>query len=367
MRTATATSDRDGVARLGGNVVPDDWKRWYRDELLVVARSGSDIALTSHRFDAGFEGWETGIFPALDPVDGHVRAEGFADRGVYRPGEVAHVQVLARTEDRRAFANPGRRPVRWAFVDPSGQALREGQGTLDADGAFPLDLKIPAATELGDHRVDLAIGADQASVTIPVRHFRAPAFRVDVQPRAPTRLPGQAAEATVHARYLFGAPMRSLPVAWSVRRVPLDLQVEGAEGFSFAPMPAEDAWSYAPTEESVSQGTGTLAPDGSFAIAQVLGAADVKRPWLYSLEAVVTDLDRQQVAGRARVDVLDASVHPGVRVGSWLGEAGKAVEVDVLAAAMDGSLARGQAVELEAVRRTWTRCASAGSTGTTTG
>lgn len=342
----------DGAAVAVGDLVPDDWHGWG-DDVGVLVRSGDDVSLTWHQWRDGFWGYEHGVDESFDARQEQIDVELFSDRGVYRAGDLIHVQATARTKSRKLLRAPAGQELSWELHGPEGETVATGKGKLDDKGAFAFDVTTDAAGATGDYSVQVKVGQDTGYLGVPVRAYRAPSFRVDVAGPS-SAVVGDTLEATINARYLFGAPMKEERVQWSVRRAPLSLAPPQWDGFSFAALPAEEEW-YAPEpiEEPISNGEGKLGKDGSFRITQALGAGDVTRPWSYIAEATVTDTDRQQVSNRVTIPVHSSQAYAGVRVPNWVGTTGSPVKVEIVAIKADMTDASGQAVKVTALRRTW--------------
>lgn len=347
----SGTTDADGMAWASGDLVPDDWSSWD-DRLWAVVQMGDDVALTSHQWTSGMQAWDFDAFGYFDPEQAKLEVSSFTDRGVYRPGETAHAQLVARQKVLDGLQAPGRRELSWTFSDPNGVELAKGAGTLNDMGAWAIDLPLPRSGALGDHALRTLFGDEAHTTSVSVRAYRAPAFRVDVA--APdTRLAGETLEATIEARYLFGAPMAGATLKWSIWRAPLSISPRGWEEFSFEALPAMDEWSDGEGPASVASGESRLDAAGRFVASQALPATDLKRPWAYSIEGTVTDVDRQQVSGRREVAVHVAESYAGIRAKTSLGTAGEPVEVEVVTVTPGGEPRGGAPVTLSVFRRTW--------------
>ena len=355
-------TDASGLAVAPGSLVPEDWSSW-RDPLWVVVRAGDDTAVTNHNWDRGLDGWSHGVASSFDPASSSVQMASFTDRGVYRPGDTAHVQVTLRSASLAGMAVPTRRAIAWTFKDPNGQELAKGQGETDAYGTWTANLAIPKATSLGEHTLEIAAGGDRTYVWIPVKAYRAPAFRADVT-APPIALVGGTLTSTVEGRYLFGAPMNGAKLAWTIGRQPLVLAPDGFDDFSFDVVPDFGDWRGRPGYESVSSGKADLDAMGRATVTQALPADAVKRPWTYEVEGTITDTDRQQVSARRSVDVHVAEAYVGVRGPGGLGTVGKPVSVQFVTVTPAGEARSGAAVKLSAVRRTWDVVRERGMDGT---
>ena len=269
----TGTTDKDGLAVAKGDLVPDDWRSWS-DPLWVVARLGTDIAIGNHQLNDGLESWNHGVWTSFDADGQDLRWGSFTDRGVYRLGETAHVQVTLRDADQAGLAVPKNRDLHWKITDPLGQELGSGDAKADANGTWTTDVKLPEDGALGEYGLEVTRGDDRTWVSIAARAYRAPAFRVDVT-APPVALAGGTLTASAQGRYLFGGAMKGAKVSWRVGRTPLELSPKGWDSFSFSPMPDFDDWNRHEGYESLSQGKGVLGPTGQLPIVQEIGRAHV--------------------------------------------------------------------------------------------
>ncbi len=359
------TCDKDGVALATGDFIDDGESDWSGEEVLAVVRNGTDVAIVGHRTREGLDPWRAGAWSAFDPDGKRLDIEAFTDRGVYRPGDTAHVAVTARVADMQGLSATGG-ALSWSVSDPDGADAGSGACALSSGGTCTFDVATPDDARLGDWSVRLESedGLSSAYASIPIRAYRAPAFRVDVA--GPERLvAGDTLNVKADARYLFGAPMKGAKAKWSVRRVAREPSFSEFEGYRFAALPSDDLWSMPEAvEEPVSSGNGVIDAEGRLAVSQGLPAEQVSRPYSYLVEATVTDTDRQQVSARALVEVDSASVYPGVKPEGWLAEAQKPTRVLVTAVSPEGKLAKGASIRTTLLRRTWDNIRERGIDGT---
>lgn len=346
-------TDATGLAQAKQPLVAEDWYGGWRDDVVAIVRNGADTSVTAHSWNGGLQGWEHGISESFLSRPDPVVIEGYAERGVYRPGDTVHVAFVAREEGLHALRAPANRALTWTLTDPNGQELKTGTGSLDDTGNWAIDAELPEDGALGDYDLTARVGNAAGNASIRVAEYRAPAFRVDVASE-PHRTSGEMMTATVSGRYLFGAPMKAGHVKWSIRRTELDFTPADWAEFRFDAISTSDEWSYQEAlEESVSSGEATLDANGQLVVTQALAPENIIRPWNYTVEATVTDADRQQVSNRTVVAVSSAAVYPGVHVKTWLGTAGVPVEAEFVAVDPDGRVAAGTPLRVTAIRRTW--------------
>lgn len=223
----TATTDAMGYARFDAGLARGTGGD---APAMVVARDGDrDLAflsLTEPEFDLsdrGVEGRE-----AAPPVDVFLAT----DRGAYRAGETIRATALAR--DAAAQAVEGL-PLTAILRRPDGveysRAAAQDQGAGGRVFALPVAGNAPRGVWRLEVLADLE-AEPLAARTVLVEDFLPERIDVDVTVgEAPLRL-GGAADLTVGARYLFGAPGADLAVEGETLVRPAGA-VAGFEGYAF--------------------------------------------------------------------------------------------------------------------------------------
>ncbi|MBI4815430.1 MAG: hypothetical protein HY791_04200 [Deltaproteobacteria bacterium] len=276
----------DGVARFDLELPADSL-----GELFGVVRSGDDSIVTRLSEAELSSPWHFGL-PGDVPV---LEAAVFTDRGVYRPGESVELKVIARPDGRR----PELERVRLSIRDSRGQSLEDRELATDGFGAAHSSLSISKSAPTGEYEIEVTAEGRTARRTFRVEEYRVPTFRVVVDlPEAVVEGP---AAATVKASYLFGGALGDRPVKWQISREPAVFAPNGFERFVFGR-------GGAPT--LVASGDGRLGSDGSRRVELQLEAPG--RPYRYTVDASVTDLDRQTWAGRVSRTVHGADVYVGL-------------------------------------------------------
>lgn len=363
----TATADAMGVARFPDGILPAGWRSWD-DEVWVEARLGDDVALVNHEWRAGPGPWRFGIYSSFDSDGRQVRTYGFLDRGVYKLGDPVHARVTLRGLDIDGLDIPSG-SVTWTLKDDNGAEVRSGEGRLDDRGGFSVSTELPGEGALGYWSLQLRVDSPEHGElshyeSIPVKAYRAPSFRVDLDAPEQSR-PGQLAAATVNGRYLFGAPMPDAEVRWNVFQGETRHTPEGWDGFAFAPRWEGPWWRdyYEESPEVIASGDGRLDGDGQLPITAQIPATDDGVARRVTVEAQVTDPARQVVAGSAEVLVHPADYYAGVRPSTGFTPAGQPVDIQAVAVSPDGEAAA-RAVEISVSRRTWDRVREKGMDGT---
>ena len=149
-------------------------------------------------------------------------AKAFAvtDRPVYRPGQEVNYKVWLRhaqydQEDVSQFAN---RKVKVQMHDPKGEKILDKHFTADEFGGFEFKHLLPDAATLGAYRVQVNGFNLGGANSFRVEEYKKPEFEVVIDaPTEPVML-GEEIEATINAKYLFGAPVANAKVKYKVLR-----------------------------------------------------------------------------------------------------------------------------------------------------
>ncbi|MCA9544515.1 MAG: hypothetical protein KC613_08995, partial [Myxococcales bacterium] len=295
----------------------------YDGDQTMVALDG-DYRMAPYRF--GLSGaWEN-----TPP-----RAEGvaFTDRGIYRPGETLYVRGILRERSLGRLSTPAGRAVKVKLTDPRGETVGEVDATASAFGGVTAQFTLPPDGKLGDYGVEIRDADRELSWSTQARvaEYRAPTFLVDVTRAGGDLLAGEAITATVEGRYLFGAAMGGAETTWAVTRGPASYDPPEAKGFAFGKQVPWWAVESEPEAEEVARGAWTLDDEGRHEVQGGEAKAEPDGPSRYTVEAGVTDVDRQVGGGRTRFLVHPAAFYLGVRGPAGFATAGEAFDAELVA------------------------------------
>src|SRR5690606_19298987 len=100
-------------------------------------------------------------------------------------------------------------------------------------------------------------------------------------------------------------------------------------------------------------GTGRTDANGEFVIRVPASLDDTDASRRFTLEAVVTDINEQPVAGRAEIIVHRGQVYAGVQPGVYVANAGESFESEIVTLDWDAEPVAGQEVTVELVEQRW--------------
>jgi uncharacterized protein YfaS (alpha-2-macroglobulin family) len=188
--------------------------RREKTPIMVVVNHGRDLSflplehdehqLDFSRFDIG------GVANQTSP--NQVSASLFTDRGLYRPGETAHIGYILRTADwQRSIAGM---PVEIEITDPRGMVAASDRRSATASGFDAYDFTPGVHSATGSYSASIYLVKNNRrtafidSVSFSVREFEPDRMKVDLRlAEAPARgwLLPQQVKPVVTARHLFGA------------------------------------------------------------------------------------------------------------------------------------------------------------------
>jgi alpha-2-macroglobulin len=368
---ARARTDADGFARITG-LRPRGPDADCQDECnpafdgYVAAVLGADRAVVGfNAWDPDLAAWNFGVWSAWSTDQRMTAAAAvFTERGIYRPGERVYAKAIVRSGPLGALVAPRGDSLKWEFLDRDYQLVRDTVTTLSsfgtADQSFPLGSDVP----LGFYAIRLRLqhGGEwhvMAETSYQVAEYRPPEFLVDVNADPAPRHAGDEVDASVTARYLFGAPMAGARVRLLVQHRPMhawELEIPGADGWQIGGYDFDEHFDSVEStiaEERVD----TLDAQGALDVSVRMPATENGRAARTGILAVVTDANRQTVSAGRSIVVHPAAFYVGAksRGDDWFWRAGTPVELDVIALRPDGERVSGVRVAGVVVRREWHR------------
>ncbi len=297
----------------------------------LIARRGEDLTYIRYkdlRADV-VESSTSGVpYVASTPYRGSI----FSDRGVYRPGDTAHVTAIVR--DGKDKAPDAGLPVDIKLVDPRAKVAKKMTLKTNAAGVISFDHVMPAFADTGHWRVAMTV-ADKplAAYDLQVEEFVPERMKVQLASKVQEALVGTNLEFDVAARYLFGGSA-------------LDSGVELAcsiEPTRFVPDQNQDlTYGVEPKGKPVSLGEpsrGQLDPAGRLSIA--CPEPDENTTFTQTGELTATASVLEAGSGRATVKTATVMLHPekyylGVRTKNSKASAGETFQVEGLVVGWTG-------------------------------
>jgi hypothetical protein len=128
-----------------------------------------------------------------------------SDKPVYQPGQTIHVRSLAlRQPDLKPVA--GQETV-FTVVDPKGNIIFKQREPSSPFGIAAADCELADEIIEGPYAIACKIGDTESKLTVDVKKYVLPKFKIDVDLDQPFYEPGQKVKGTVQADYFFGKPV----------------------------------------------------------------------------------------------------------------------------------------------------------------
>ena len=339
---ARGRTDADGWARMD---LPAAMEDELAQPLVAVVTRGPDsnfLVLPGSEVDyPGARG-----APYAEP--GALEAMVYTERGIYRPGETVHAQILVRTADGGA---PAPFPALLRIIRPDGQVFRELPMVLNERGAAPVSVAIPDYLPTGAYTLR-AVLPDSTTVlgdtTVQLEDFVPPQVAAEWRD-VPARIAaGQDVRAFLAARFLFGRAAANLAAQVSVVFDPAPFASDRWPGYTFG----DPGKKFEAIHRSLARTR--LDADGACEVRTPTSTAWRPPAALRArLFATVVEPGGRPVyaVADAQVDVYPFYVGLKADGGRATAPVGSPFRVDIAAALPDGAAAR----EVAALKAVWSR------------
>ncbi|HET7436545.1 MAG TPA: alpha-2-macroglobulin family protein [Thermoanaerobaculia bacterium] len=354
---------------------PDDWEVTWNAlsnlHFLVSAEKDGDVAYVGSDWTEGLTPWEFGVNFDIRETDPLVRGTIFSDRGVYKLGEEIHFKAVVRADTPKGMQLlPAGTKIDVTLRDSSSRELDHRSVALNAWSSGEWTFKLPADAPLGTYFVQAKLAEPnrgEISGNFLVAAYRRPEFRVDAKLDGASALAGAKLNGRITGKYLFGGAMNGRPVKWTyTKQASYDVPEKitdrwPTERFTFLGWDDEENGERG--KISISENEATLNASGDLKLTLDTEKNAEGWPYDYTLEGVVTDVTRQQIAGRASFRVHPASFYIGVKTPDYFSDTTNGIDTEVLAAGLDGLAVPGVTVKIELKKLQWTSVRSAEGDG----
>ena len=328
---------------------------------LLVAKKGKDIMFTPENM------WGESSFQKVARPDA-MRWFVYSDRGMYKPSEEVRFKAWVRKDghgkggDIDAVPGIAGKTAQWSIHDPRGAELGKGTAKVDEFGSFDVAFKLPNNANLGAARINLSIDAaglaGQSTMQyFDIQEFRRPEFEVTASASEGPHEVGKHAIVTLSASYYSGGGLPDAPVEWSIERSTVGFTPPNRSEFHFGPEPVS-FWSWRSSSSRKSDvktetWSSKTNPQGIHRIRLDFDALEPSYPMSLAITGHVTDVNRQQWAGRTSMIVHPASVSAGLKLAKSFLRAGENIDTEIVVVDQEGKPAPGRHVTLKSARIDW--------------
>ncbi|MEE9602211.1 MAG: MG2 domain-containing protein, partial [Thermoguttaceae bacterium] len=137
------------------------------------------------------------------------------DKPVYQPGQTIRLRSLGlRRPDSKPVAGE---EIVFSVSDPKGNVIFRRRDVTSRFGIASMDCPLANEIITGPYRVQCEVGDTSSEVTVEVKKYVLPKFKIDVKLDKPYYQPAQRVRGTVDVRYFFGKPAQDAEVNIDVR------------------------------------------------------------------------------------------------------------------------------------------------------
>ncbi|MEM9462205.1 MAG: Ig-like domain-containing protein [Myxococcota bacterium] len=370
-----------------------------KGSLLIVEHEGDSAVLRVDQSDLRGR-WRPGGRKA--PKDAP-RAFFYTERKPYKPGDTVHLAGILRKETRgpKGGVELWRSDftAEYRVTNPRGVEVAKGTTKVGRLGTFSVEIPTKEEHGTGDFQFVMTVGSlldsDQNFYhSFPVETYRAPEFTVAVERPSSTPLVfGETLVAQIRGEYLHGAPLIGGQVQYVLRRARSGFSPPGTinEGFTFGTTPTyggEPGWGpfgggrhgwgrhSGSGDTVVASGPGELSDRGVLEVEHELLAVEPPKegdppakkpaskkaegpppPATFTLEATVTDDNRQAIAGQGSFVVHAARAYVGLRSEQSVLREGERAKLEAVLVDLEGERLVDRPIDLTLLRRETTRTA----------
>ena len=282
------------------------------------------------------------------------------DRGMYRPGETLRLKGWIRHLDLTGdgdleFVSAGM-PITYTAFGPSGNELGSGEVRTDDHGGFDLALELSEGVNLGWGRIRFertgAADDDRHTHSFQIQEFRRPEFEVEARlESADPHFIDEPAVVAVDARYFSGGVLANTEVAWRVSTRRGSYSPPNWSDFTFGVWrPWWHFYDDGHWSSELEGFSGTTDSGGSHYLRIDIEDDGEHLPVAVTAEAVVYDVNRQGWASATDFLVHSADLYVGIRSSRTFVRAGDGIDIEAVVTDIDGNPVAGRPFEVTAER-----------------
>ncbi len=272
----------------------------------------------------------------------------YNERGVYRPGETAHLAAIVRGEN---LSLPAPFPVLFQVNGPDEKIIHEQRATLNPQGGAEFSVPIPNYAMTGQYTARLLIGENEeiGRTQFGVEEFIPDRMKVTLTTERDVYRAGETVAIDVEAVTLFGPPAAG-------RRVEADIEIES---FPFSP----DQWksfSFHDEQKSFSRmrtdlGSGVLDDQGRYRYRyQIPLELDPPAALRGIISTTVLEPGGRGVSAYKGIIIHRYASYVGLRQArSGYAEPNQKMPIEFVVVDSDGRLLPGRTVEVTFYRIVW--------------
>ncbi|KTD66268.1 MG2 domain-containing protein [Legionella spiritensis] len=214
-----------------------------REPVVYLANFAGDVSFipySNYGRQLNYSRYDVGGLYSGNQEQHRLSAFLFSDRGIYRPGDEAHVGLIVK----QTFAQPqpAGLPLEMTVSDPRGTTILDQKFTLNASGYMSFNIPTTATSPTGQYFVNLYLVKDNqadsllGSTTLRVAEFQPDRMRIAAefsQKKTKGWLSPDALQARVNLWNLYGAPAANRRVSANLLLAPQDVAFDEYPDYRF--------------------------------------------------------------------------------------------------------------------------------------
>ena len=329
------------------------------EQRFAISADADHFAFASSEWGSGISMYEYGIWSSYYSPANRPTVYVYTDRPIYRPGQPVYFKGIVRLDDDLAYSLPDQSEVK-VSIESYAEKVSEQVLPLSAFGSFDGQLLLDRQATLGYYNLTVRFpGSDDVigAVSFNVAEYRKPEFLAEVTTSPEDVLAGENYTASIQADYFSGGGVAGAQVKWTVTAAPYSFTPpEDLVGYEFSDFESDaglTGFFEQPVSEVIAEGQGQTDARGhlSLTLPADLSGSNTSRSLVF--EATVTDLAGNAVSDRATVTAHRSAIYLGARPKEYVGVAGEAQTIAVVAVDWDGKPIPGQKMSVEIVERRW--------------
>jgi len=332
-------TDKDGYATFE---MPDAYKD-FKVGMITATTKDSDFnyvlyystLVDNTRFDVGGKRLNAANYDAYI----------YAERDIYRPGEVIHLNTIVRTNE---WNLPGEMPVKARVLLPSGKEMQTYKNVLNTQGAFETSIPLSASSVTGVYTFQVLTGNDilLSSKNIMVEEFMPDRIKVDLKTDREDYKPLDKVGATFNATNYFGPPAanRNYEVNFSLEKNTFSAKEFADYNFNVS----KAAQYYTTVRNGITDGNGNGFE--SFDIPAEYNETGLLKGRIL---ATVFDETGRPVNRVKTFDVYTQDVFFGVKTDNDFFNTNQKIKIPIIAVNKKGIPYNSQTANVKVIRRKW--------------
>ncbi len=257
----------------------------------------------------------------------------YADRGVYRPGETAHLVALLRDDHHLGVEDL---PLVGKLIDPRSKIASTLRARTNTAGMAAFDIDLQSFASTGNWTFTLEAGGKAIqTLRFNVEEFMPERMQVSIRPSQPEFRLTQPVKVQISARYLFGSSANGEKTELVCSLLPAAFSPPRVKGYVFG------LWSEEPSQPLLlGSATGNLDEKGQLVMSCPSPATTTHSRGPSKVQARVSVFESG--SGRTTSQTVDVPVHPektylGLKTGAQKAETGASIHIEGIATDWQGN------------------------------